>query len=118
MVAGKYDVTIEQGATWLEEFTWTDSDDVLINLTGYTAAATVKKTYGGETLITATSSGGSPTITLGGAAGTININVPHATTAAVAAQSGVWDIELTSGGGVRTRLLEGKATITPEVTTT
>lgn len=115
-MAGKYAVTIEQGATWQLVVTWTDDAGDLVNLTGYTAVATVKTTYGGTALITAGSVAG--TITLGGAAGTIAINVPYATTAAVAAQSGVWDLELTSGGGVRTRLLEGAATITSEVTTT
>lgn len=115
-MAGKYAVTIEQGATWLLTVTWNDSNGDPVNLTGYTAVATVKTTYGGTALITASSTGG--TITLGGAAGTIAINVPYATTGAVSAQTGVWDLELTSGGGVRTRLLEGAATITPEVSTT
>lgn len=115
-MAGKYAVTIEQGATWQLVVTWTDSAGALVNLTGYSAVATVKTTYGGTALITASSVGG--TITLGGAAGTITINVPYATTAALGAQTGVWDLELTSSDGIRTRLLEGAATITPEVTTT
>lgn len=114
-MAGRYAVTIEQGATWLETFTWTDANGDPVNLTGYTAVAMVKTTYGGTTLLTASTASG--TITLGGAAGTITINVPYATTGAIGGQTGVWDLELTSGGGVRTRLLEGPVTITPEVTT-
>lgn len=112
-MSGRYAVTIEQGATWQLTVTWTDSSGALVNLTGYTAVATVKTTYGGTTVLSATSVGG--TITLGGAAGTIAINVPAATTAAASAQTGVWDLLLTSGSGVKTRLLEGPVTITPGV---
>ena len=66
--------------------------------------------------------GASPTatltagITLGGTAGTVVINITAAQTTALTAGSYVYDLELTSGGGVVTRILEGKFVITPEVT--
>jgi len=55
-------------------------------------------------------------ITLGGAAGTISLNASATTTAAITAQVALYDLELVSSSGVVTRLLEGKFTITPEVT--
>jgi hypothetical protein len=56
-------------------------------------------------------------ITLGGAAGTITLSATATVTAALTAPfSGVYDLELVSGGGVVTRLLEGVATVSPEVT--
>jgi hypothetical protein len=56
-------------------------------------------------------------ITLGDAAGTITLSATATVTAALTAPfSGVYDLELVSGGGVVTRLLEGSATISPEVT--
>ena len=117
MAAGKYSLTIEQGATWELTITWNDDAGAPIDVTGYSAVATVKDTFGGTTLVSASTAAG--TITNGGAAGTFAIVVPHATTAALEAPNrGVWDFEVTSPSGTRTRLLEGKAKITPEVTTT
>lgn len=55
-------------------------------------------------------------ITLGGSAGTIVINITAAQTTALTAGNYVYDLELTSGGGFVTRILEGKFVITPEVT--
>jgi hypothetical protein len=108
-------VTIEQGANWQLTATWKDSAGAAVNLTGYTARLKVKDKYGGTQLLSITSS---DSITLGGAAGTITINVAAATTAALAAPaSGVYDLELVSGAGVVTRLLEGTVKIAPEVTT-
>jgi hypothetical protein len=66
--------------------------------------------------------GASPTatltagLTLGGSAGTIVINITAAQTTALTSGTYVYDLELTSGGGVVTRILEGKFVITPEVT--
>jgi hypothetical protein len=66
--------------------------------------------------------GASPTatltagITLGGVAGTIVINITAAQTTALTAGNYVYDLELTSGGGVVTRILEGSFVVTPEVT--
>jgi len=114
-MSGQLPITIEQGANFQLTLTWTDAAGALVNLTGYTARMKVKTTYGGTQLLSITSS---DSITLGGAAGTITINVPAATTAALTAPAeGVYDLELVSGAGVVTRLVEGEVRITPEVTT-
>lgn len=60
---------------------------------------------------------GNGQLVLGGNAGTIRMLLSAAVTAALPAPfSGVWDLELESGAGVTTRLLEGVATVSPEVT--
>lgn len=41
MIAGTYNLTIEQGAKLSRVLTYTDSSDVLVNLAGYTARAQV-----------------------------------------------------------------------------
>lgn len=110
-MAGTYNFTIEQGADFTRTFTWKDSAGALINLTGYTARMKIKT--GATTIVSLTEVSG---ITLGGAAGTIVVAINAAATAAYTFSKAVYDLELVSGGGVVTRLLEGKVLLSREVT--
>ena len=114
-LGNRYDLEIKQGATLSLTATWRDSAGTAVNLTGYTARMQVRSTYDSSTtILSLTSSSG---ITLGGVAGTIAITASATVTAALTAPwSGVWDLELVSGGGEVTRLLEGAASVSPEVT--
>jgi hypothetical protein len=111
-----YNLEIQQGATLALVATWRDSAGTAINLGGYTARLNVRETYSSSTaVLTLTTENGG--ITLGGAAGTITLAATASATAALTAPfSGVYDLELVSGGAVVTRLLEGVATVSPEVT--
>ena len=114
-LGNRFDITINQGATFELTITWKDSAGTAINLTGYTARMQVRETYSSTSTIVSLTSGSG--ITLGGAAGTIAILISATTTAALTAPfSGVYDLELVSAGGVVTRLLQGAATVSPEVT--
>lgn len=114
-LGNRYDLEIKQGATLSLTATWKDSNGAAVNLTGYTARMQVRATYDSSaTILSLTSSSG---ITLGGVAGTIAISASAMVTAALTAPwSGVWDLELVSGSGEVTRLLEGAASVSPEVT--
>jgi hypothetical protein len=115
MTAGNYTITIEQGATLGLTLTWRDESNALVNLTGYTARMQVREQLDSATpFITITTENGG--IALGGVAGTITLNITATSTAAITQTSGVYDLELVSGGGVVTRLLEGLVIIKPEVT--
>ena len=114
-MAAVYDITIEQGATFRLSLIWKDSSNVPVNLTGYTARMQVRRSYTDTVIqLAMTTEGGS--ITLGGAAGTINVVSAATATEDIAARAGVYDLELMSSDGVVTRLVEGKVTIKPEVT--
>jgi len=115
-VAGEYTLRIEQGATLSLVATWKDASGTAINLTGYTARLSVRTHHSSDTVLLSltTANGG---IALGGAAGTITVTATAVQTAALTAPvTGVYDLELVSSGGVVTRLIEGGAVITPEVT--
>ena len=115
MTAGKYDIVIEQGADFSYNVTWNDQTGAPVNLTGYSAAMMVRNSYNDASpILSLTSAGGQ--ITLGGAAGTIAISASNTLTAALPASNGFYDLELTSAGGTITRLMQGKVTITPQVT--
>lgn len=114
-LGNRFDIEINQGATFELTVTWKDSAGTAINLTGYSARMQVRETYSSSSTIVSLTNGSG--ITLGGAAGTIAILISATTTAALTAPfSGVYDLELVSAGGVVTRLLQGAATVTPEVT--
>lgn len=108
-------LTFPQGATWTLSLAWNDDDGDPINLTGFSAAMQIRQSYAqSATPIVSVSSGSG--ITLGGAAGTIEVRVPATSTDDIRAGRYVYDLELTSGGGEVTRLVEGTVTVTPEVT--
>lgn len=110
-----YDLSIDQGATFQLLITWNDPSGTPINLTGYTARMQIRPTQPSSTIVLelTTENGG---ITLGGLAGTISLFASATATAAITADSGVYDLELASAGGIVTRLLQGSVTFNPEVT--
>ncbi len=110
----RYDITIEQGATFELVVEWKDPAGAAISLTGYTAAMQVRKTYGGPTILSLASGGSG--IAIDAALGKLTITIARTTTAALAAPvQGVYDLEVTNGT-VTYRLLEGSVLVTPEVT--
>lgn len=106
---------IEQGATFSRVFTLKDSDGNLIDLTGCTARMQFRTTYGGTLVSSLTTENGK--ITLGGVAGTVTIEISASDTAAFLVQTLYYDLEIIWATGRVTRLFEGSAPVTPEVTT-
>ena len=80
-------------------------------MTGYSAAGQIRKTYSSSTAVNFTASVASPTT-----AGVVNISLTNAQTNAMKAGRYVYDVEITSSGGTKTRVLEGQLEITPGVT--
>ncbi len=111
---GNYDITIYQGASFSQVFTWKDENGAAINLTGYTARLKVRPAIDSSTVLISLADGSG--ITLGGAAGTITVSISATDTAALTAMLGVYDLELISGSGAVTRLLQGNLIISNEVT--
>jgi hypothetical protein len=101
------DVFIDQNADFDLAVTWKDSTGSPVNLTGYTAQFSLAPGTNRPPLVTVSS----PTnITLGGAAGTILVHIPYATTNTLGEGSFWAELRLQSGGGVATSLLKGPLT--------
>jgi hypothetical protein len=115
MTNNRYDLIINKGATFSKEIRYKDENEALINLTGYTARMHIRETIDSSTtIVTLTTENGG--ITLGGVAGTIILTISAADTAAITQNTGVYDLEIISGGGLVTRLLEGEVQFTDNVT--
>ena len=113
-MAGSFDFTIEQGATFNLVMTW-KIDGVAVNLTGYTARLQARVDVADTTtVLSMTTAGGG--ITLGGAAGTITLDQTATQTTALSVGSFVYDLEIISSAAVVTRLLQGELIISAEVT--
>jgi hypothetical protein len=112
MPAANYDLYIEQGATYSQEFVWKDSTGTPINLSTYTARMQVRQVKTENIILNLTSGSG---ITLG-SNGSIKILVSATGTSALPILNARYDLELQNASGVVTRLLQGDVVISAEVT--
>ena len=103
-------LTVDQGTTFSANIDVSDESGNAQNLNAYSVAGQIRKTYDSSTAIPFTA-----TVT-NAAQGTINISLTPAQTNAMAAGRYVYDVEVTSSGGVVTRVLEGQVEVTPGVT--
>ena len=121
MPAGKYDITIEQGATFSLTIDYEEPEGTPFDLSTYSIAAKVRSLP----------SSSSPLLTLAVSALTLSAGsfqlyaAASATAALVVADPpsrtiGYWDLEFTAAGAsataVVTRILEGRVFISPEST--
>ena len=114
MTPGRYNMKCYQGSTFTLAPQW-KIDGNYVDVTGYTAAMDVKNSATSvSSIIELSSSNGR--ITVGTTNGKFTLNLSAATTTALAAGQYVYDLEVTSPGGVVTRLLEGGFTIYEGVT--
>ena len=112
MEAVEYPLTIEQGSTFQKQFRW-KVDGQVMNLTGYTAKMQLKKNYGGAVVFELSTE--NSRILLGGAGGTVSLELAPEETAGLLAGNYVYDLELTNGGVVR-KLIRGTVVVVPEAT--
>ena len=81
-----------------------------LDLTGYTIAAQMRKTYG------STNASATFTTSHNGANGQVVMQLTDSVTQALDAGRYVYDLNITSGAGDKTRVVEGQARVTPGVT--
>jgi hypothetical protein len=110
-MAVKANIVIDQGTDFSSTITVTDDSGSIVDLTGYTANGHMRKHYSSETAIPFDISFGTPR-----SEGTVTLSLNRLTTADIEAGRFVYDVELTSAANTRSRLVEGIATVTPEVT--
>ena len=103
-------IFIDQGATFTTTVTVTDANGDAVNLSGYSVAAQIRKTFLSSTAtsFTATISNAS--------SGEITISLTDTQTTALEAGRFVYDVLITASGGTKTRVVEGQVTVNPSVT--
>ena len=103
-------ITIDQDADYTETLTVKDSTGTVVDLTGLTITASMRKHHLSVTKTDFT------TATVSATAGTCTITLTDTVTAALNEGRYVWDFVTATSDGTKTRRIEGRVTITPSVT--
>jgi hypothetical protein len=115
MTAGIYDWTFEQGTTVSLTLVYKDANDVVVNLSSYSARMQIRPWKSSSTvLLEATTANGRVVITP--EQGKIVVTFAAALTQIGDWKDAVYDLEIESSAGVVTRLLEGSVLNSRDVT--
>jgi len=101
---------VDAGSDYSNIITVSATNGQALNLTGYTVASQMRKSYGSSTVFNFTSS------VYEAANGKVRLQLSASTSSSIPAGRWLYDVEITSPSGTKTRVVEGIVTITPEIT--
>jgi hypothetical protein len=113
-MAVQYNVEIDQGADWFLNVTYEQPAGTPVNITGYTSALQLRSLPTDATAVLSLATGSGITIT--GATGLVAVHATAAQTRAIDEGVYYYDLEITSQSGIVTRLVQGQANVSAEVT--
>jgi hypothetical protein len=114
VIAGDYNINIQQGATFERVLTVTDNEGNPLDLTGYAARMQIRPEKDSATIYAELTTENN-LITIDGLSGKISLTINAITTSQMT-REGVYDLEIISSGGKIYRLLQGIVRIDHEVT--
>lgn len=103
-------IFIDQGSDYSNIVTVTASNGQPLNLTGFTVASQMRKSYSSSTAYSFNAS------ILSASLGRVRLQLTAAQSEAIPPGRYLYDVEVTSSNGAKTRVVEGIATITPQIT--
>jgi hypothetical protein len=101
---------VDAGATYSNIITVTASNGQALDLTSYTVASQMRKSYSSSTVYAFTSS------VYDAANGKIRLQLTSSASEAIPAGRWLYDVEITSPSGTKTRVVEGIVTVNPQIT--
>lgn len=101
---------VDQGSNYSNIITVTGSNGQALNLSGYTVASQMRKSYQSSTAHAFTAS------VYDAATGKIRLQLSPTQSEAITAGRWLYDVEITSSSGTKTRVAEGIVTINPQIT--
>ena len=125
MSAGRYDITLEQGATFDLPLRYRAPSGNAVNLTGYSARMQVREAPASAVIVEFNSAltangfilmSGSASDREDGENGNLRVFMTAANTAALPRTSARYDLELRDSSGYVIRLIEGQFRVEPEIT--
>jgi hypothetical protein len=106
-MASKINIVIDQGTTFNTQYTIHDVNDLPVDFTGYVANSQMRKSY---------SSSNAYTFNVGlNSNGQVALSMSSNVTNSIVAGRYVYDIEVEDLSGIRSRIIEGIVTVTPQV---
>ena len=101
---------VDAGANYSNIITVAATTGQALNLTGYTAKSQMRKSYSSSVAYTFTSS------IYDAANGKVRLQLDSDQSAAIPAGRWLYDVEITSPSGNKTRVVEGIVTVNPQIT--
>lgn len=108
-MATKANLVIDQGTNFSTTISIANMDDEAIDLTGYTAAAQIRKHHSSSNSV-------SFGVSVDAVLGELTLSLTPAQTNAMVPGRYVYDVEVMDSSNVVSRIVEGLVTITPSVT--
>lgn len=108
-MASKVHIVIDQGSDFTSDFLMQDNLGDVINLTGYSANAQIRKWYTSTNSVSFSTAVNTTT-------SIVTLSLTANQTANIVSGRYVYDVELTDTNGIKSRVVEGYVTVTPEVT--
>ena len=108
-MAIKANIVVDQGVDYSTDINLTDDDEQAIDLTGYTANSQIRKTFTSSNSVSFSTS-------VSGTTGVVTLSLTANQTGSLTSGRYVYDVFLTNGSGVKSRIVEGIVTVTPRVT--
>ena len=108
-MATKVNIVIDQGTDFATSLALTNADGLPLDVSTLTADSHIRKSYTSSTFTAFDA-------TLAPATGTLLLSMNNSVTSTLTAGRYVYDVELTDAPNIKTRILEGLVTVTPEVT--
>jgi hypothetical protein len=109
-MAVKANIVIDQGTDFEATIDLTSPDGLPYNLVGHSVASQMRKNYATATAAATFLASHND------AAGQITLILPKADTTDLEPGRYMYDVEITSSGGLVTRVVQGTATVTPGIT--
>lgn len=110
-----YNLEIDQGADWFFNVTYEQPAGTPVNITGYSADFAMRATPQNATAVLELSTGGNG-ITINGSQGIVQLHATSEQTAAIVEGTYFYDLIITSQSNIVTRLVQGQAFVSAEVT--
>jgi hypothetical protein len=101
---------VDAGATYSNIITVSASNGQALDLTGYSVASQMRKSYSSSTVFAFTAS------IYAAQTGKIRLQLTPQQSEAIPAGRWLYDVEITSPSGTKTRVVEGIVTVTPQIT--
>lgn len=108
-MAIKANLVIDQGSDFVVDIDLSTADGDVFNLTGYIINSEMRKNYASSTSVAFTTSHN-------GVGGRAVLSLSNAETAEIEPGRYLYDVEIVSPLGIKTRVVEGIATVTPSMT--
>ena len=106
----KYTPVVDSSVSSIIRVSLKDSTGTVVDLTGQTITSKLRKTH------LSTSSTSFTTAIVSATDGTCSITLTDTVTSGLTEGRYVWDLTTTTSGGLITRRIEGRVTVTPSVT--